>query len=146
MVSIFLYELHKNVVGAPRSLKVATVVHALFMIRNHFLSCNTGCQSPCVSVWDYAYMYYIFMRVCVCQALNTLRNTLDRSVHWYSLSAPYNVYGRKSSMYYIDISIHYGNLRFLIVKLFFVRQFMLASSKKISANDWFSNSVKPMGI
>jgi len=105
-VSLFLYELHKNVVRAARDLKVATVVHALFMIRNHFLSCNTGCQSPCVSVWDYAYIYYIFVRVCMCmsvlcmwQALNTLRNTLDRSVHWYSLSAPYNVYGMKSSRY-----------------------------------------------
>lgn len=121
-MSLFLYELHKNVVRAARDLKVATVVHALFMIRNHFLSCNTGCQSPCVSVWDYAYMYYIFMRVYMCmsvlcmwQALNTLRNTLDRSVHWYSLSAPYNVYGRKSSMYcFLVMSIRYGNVRFLV--------------------------------
>lgn len=129
-VCVSLYEPHKNVVRAVGDLKVAcTVVHALFMIRNHFLSCNTGCQSPCVSVWDYTYILYIY--VCVWQALNTLRNILDRSVHWYSLSAPYNIYLRKSTMYCFLI-IHYGNVRFLIVKLFIVPQFMLASSEKLS--------------
>lgn len=70
----------------------------------------------CVCVWLCVHIYLLYMYLCVWQAaLNTLRNTLDRSVHWYSLSAPYNVYRRKSSMYcFLVISIHYGNVRFFL--------------------------------
>jgi len=81
VVSFFLRKLHIIIaVRAVRDLKAATAVHALFMIRNHFLSCNTRCQSlrvySCVCVC-----------VCVCQALDVLRNTIDRSSHWYSSSS-----------------------------------------------------------